>query len=79
MHTHILSQVAGCHSIHGASQRLTRWLLTAQDLTESSTIDITQEVLSEILGTKRVTIAGCGGRPAARQANRVTGADTSIS
>lgn len=60
--THNLSQVAGCHRIHGASQRLTRWLLTAQDLTESSTIDITQEVLSEILGTKRVTIAAVAGK-----------------
>ena len=61
VHTHILSQVAGCHRIHGASQRLTRWLLTAQDLTDSSTIDITQEVLSEILGTKRATIAAVAG------------------
>lgn len=58
---HGLSQLAGCHRIHGASQRLTRWLLTAQHLTESSTIDITQEVLSEILGTKRVTIAAAAG------------------
>ena len=58
---HSLSQVAGCHRIHGASQRLTRWLLSAQDLTESSTIEITQEVLSEILGTKRVTIAAVAG------------------
>ena len=61
VHTHILSQVAGCHSIHGASERLTRWLLTAHALTGSSTIDITQEVLAEILGTKRVTIAAAAG------------------
>ncbi len=61
MHTHTLSQVAGCHRMHGASERLTRWLLTAQDLTESSTIDITQEELSEILGTQRVTIATVAG------------------
>ena len=59
--THALSQVAGCHRIHGASERLTRWLLHAQDLTESSTIDITQETLSELLGTKRVTIAAAAG------------------
>ena len=59
--THSLSQLAGCHRIHGASQRLTRWLLNAQLLTESSTIDITQEVLSEILGTKRVTIVAAAG------------------
>lgn len=58
---HSLSQLAGCHRIHGASQRLTRWLLTAQRLAESSTIDITQEVLSELLGTKRVTIAAAAG------------------
>ena len=53
---HTLSQIAGCHRTHGASQRLTRWLLHAQDLTESATISITQETLSELLGTKRVTI-----------------------
>ena len=58
---HNLSQVAGCHRIHGASERLARWLLTAQDLTESSTIDITQETLSEILGTQRVTIVAAAG------------------
>lgn len=58
---HGLSQLAGCHRIHNASQRLTRWLLTAQHLTESSTLDITQEVLSEILGTRRVTIAAAAG------------------
>ncbi len=60
--THNLSQLAGCHRIHGASERLTRWLLTAQDLTESATIDITQEALSELLGTKRVTIAAAAGK-----------------
>ena len=59
--THSLSQLAGCHRIHGASQRLTRWLLHAQLLTDSSTIDITQELLSEILGTKRVTIVAAAG------------------
>lgn len=58
---HALSQVAGCHRIHGASERLTRWLLHAQDLTESSTIDITQETLSVLLGTQRVTIAAAAG------------------
>ena len=58
---HNLSQVAGCHRIHSASQRLTRWLLSAQALAESSTIDITQETLSELLGTQRVTIAAAAG------------------
>ncbi len=60
--THNLSQLSGCHRIHDASQRLTRWLLTAQQLTESSTIDVTQEVLSELLGTKRVTVAAAAGK-----------------
>lgn len=59
---HRLSQVAGCHRTHEASQRLSRWLLTAQDLTESSTLDITQEALSELLGTERVTIAAAAGK-----------------
>ncbi len=58
---HGLSQLAGCHRIHGASQRLTRWLLTAHHLTRSPTIEITQESLSELLGTKRVTIVAAAG------------------
>ena len=58
---HALSQVAGCHRIHGALERLTRWLLHAQDLSESATIDVTQETLSELLGTKRVTIVAAAG------------------
>ena len=58
---HALSQVAGCHRIHGALERLTRWLLHAKDLTGSSNIDITQEALSELLGTKRVTIVAAAG------------------
>ena len=53
---HTLSQIAGCHRTHGASQRLARWLLHAQDLTESSSMHMTQETLSELLGTKRVTV-----------------------
>ena len=59
--THSLSQLAGCHRVHEASQRLTRWLLHAANVTESSRIDVTQEILSEILGTKRVTIAAAAG------------------
>ena len=58
---HTISQIANCHRTHSASQRLTRWLLSAQDRIESSMIDITQETLSEILGTKRVTIAAAAG------------------
>lgn len=58
---HSLSQLAGCHRTHGASQRLTRWLLSAEALTQCSIIDITQEELGEILGTKRVTIAAAAG------------------
>lgn len=59
--THHLSQLAGCHRTHSAPQRLTRWLLTAQKFTGSAQIDITQEVLSELLGTRRVTIAAAAG------------------
>ena len=47
--------------MHGAAQRLTRWLLTAQDLTDSFDIEITQEELSALLGTKRVTITAAAG------------------
>ena len=52
-----LSQIAGCNRLHQASERLARWLLTAADRLEHDTVTLTQETLSQMLGTRRTTVA----------------------
>lgn len=52
-----LSQIAGCNRLHQASERLARWLLTAADRLETDTVSLTQETLSQMLGTRRTTVA----------------------
>ncbi len=55
--TLMLDQIAACNKLHHASERLARWLLTAADRTESESVQLTQESLSQMLGTRRTTVA----------------------
>jgi CRP-like cAMP-binding protein len=55
------SQIAGCHRLHEAEERLARWLLTAQDHTDSDVLILTQEFLAEMLGSRRTTITVVAG------------------
>jgi CRP-like cAMP-binding protein len=57
----ILSQIASCNRIHEANERLARWLLTAQDRTQSDVLDITQEFLAMMLGARRPTVSMVAG------------------
>ena len=52
-----LSQIAGCNRLHQASERLARWLLTAADRLGAEKVNLTQETLSQMLGTRRTTVA----------------------
>src|SRR5271170_3191198 len=51
-----VSQIAGCNRLHGAEERLARWLLMVQDRTESDVMNLTQEFLAEMLGAQRTTV-----------------------
>lgn len=51
-----LGQLAGCHRLHEAEERLARWLLMAQDRTQSDVLDFTQEFLGMMLGARRSTV-----------------------
>jgi CRP-like cAMP-binding protein len=51
-----VSQTAACNASHTAEERLSRWLLMCQDRVESSILDLTQEFLAEMLGTRRGTV-----------------------
>ncbi|WP_233581015.1 Crp/Fnr family transcriptional regulator [Acidipila sp. EB88] len=50
------SQIAACHRLHDAEARLSRWLLMAQDRVGGDTLELTQEVLAQMLGTGRPTV-----------------------
>jgi CRP-like cAMP-binding protein len=53
-----LSQVAACNKLHEAEPRLARWLLMIRDRVASDTIDITQEFVGQMIGTRRTTVNG---------------------
>jgi CRP-like cAMP-binding protein len=56
-----LAQVAGCHRFHEAEERLARWLLMAQDRTQSDSLNLTQEFLGMMLGARRTTVTMIAG------------------
>lgn len=53
------TQLAACNCIHEAGERLARWLLMSQDRLGTEILPLTQEFLSEMLGTRRVTVNYC--------------------
>jgi CRP-like cAMP-binding protein len=54
-----ISQTAACNRVHEVEARLCRWLLMCQDRMHSSSIGLTHEFLSQMLGVRRssVTVA----------------------
>ncbi|MBB5061608.1 CRP-like cAMP-binding protein [Granulicella aggregans] len=56
-----LGQLAACNRLHETEQRLARWLLMAQDLTNSSILEFTQEFLGMMLGSRRTTVTVIAG------------------
>lgn len=51
------SQSAACSLRHSFPQRLARWLLTAQDRTDSNELPVTQALLARTLGVRRATVS----------------------
>ena len=56
-----LAQIAGCHRLHEAEERLARWLLMAQDRSQSEVLNLTQEFLAIMLGSRRTTVTTIAG------------------
>ena len=54
-----VSQSAACNRLHSLEGRLARWLLSVQDRVQSNEFPLTQEFISQMLGTRRagVTVA----------------------
>jgi CRP-like cAMP-binding protein len=51
-----VSQTAACNASHTVEERLSRWLLMCHDRIDSPNLDLTQEFLAEMLGTRRATV-----------------------
>ena len=47
------SQTALCNRLHETEPRLAKWLLTTADIIESSTLQLTQEFLAQMIGAER--------------------------
>ncbi|HMG02953.1 MAG TPA: Crp/Fnr family transcriptional regulator [Edaphobacter sp.] len=56
-----VAQIAACNRLHESQERLARWLLMAQDCTQSDVLNITQEFLAEMLGSRRTTVTVVAG------------------
>jgi CRP-like cAMP-binding protein len=52
-----VSQTAACNASHSTEERLSRWLLMCQDRVEGNHLELTQEFIAEMLGTRRATVS----------------------
>jgi len=52
----LVNQSVGCNALHHVDTRLCRWLLQTRDRSDSDTLTLTQEFLSEMLGVQRTTV-----------------------
>src|SRR5277367_3811115 len=52
-----VAQTAGCNRLHVIQQRLSRWLLMAQDRADSAALAITHDFIATMMGTDRSTVS----------------------
>ena len=57
----LANQIVACNRLHRAEARFARWLLMVQDRLQSDTLHMTQEFLSNMLGTRRTTVVEVAG------------------
>ena len=55
------TQLAACNRLHDVVERLARWLLMSQDRLGSTAMPLTQEFLSQMLGTRRASVTVAAG------------------
>lgn len=54
-------QIAACNRLHEVEERLARWLLMSHDLLCSNELPLTQELLGQMLGTRRSSVSLAAG------------------
>lgn len=57
-----ISQTAACNRFHPIEERLARWLLQSQDASQSTNLELTQDFLASMLGTRRASITLAAGK-----------------
>jgi CRP-like cAMP-binding protein len=57
----IVGQLAACNRVHELEPRLARWLAMSHDRVQTDTMNLTQEFLSEMLGTARPSVTLAAG------------------
>lgn len=56
-----VAQTAACNRLHKIEERLSRWLLIAQDRLDSGIVPITHDFLATMLGTDRPSVTLAAG------------------
>lgn len=56
-----ISQSVLCNRLHAVEQRMARWMLSAADLTQTEVLQLTQEDLAQMLGSRRSTVTVAAG------------------
>jgi CRP-like cAMP-binding protein len=57
-----MAQTAVCNRHHALEQQLCRWLLLSLDRLESNELEMTQELIANMLGVRREGVTGAAGR-----------------
>jgi CRP-like cAMP-binding protein len=57
-----MAQSVLCGRLHSVDMRMARWMLTAADRTQSDALQITQEFLAQMLGSRRSTVTVAAGQ-----------------
>jgi CRP-like cAMP-binding protein len=55
------TQLAACNRLHDVEERLARWILMTQDRLSTDNLPLTQEFLSQMLGTRRSSVTVSAG------------------
>lgn len=56
-----IAQTAACNRAHPVDERLVRWLLMCQDRAYSNELELTQEFIATMLGTRRAGVTEAAG------------------
>ena len=56
-----VTQIAACNRLHDVTERLGRWLLMSADRVGSSSLPLTQELIAQMLGTRRSSVTVAAG------------------
>lgn len=57
-----ISQTAVCNRLHSVEQRLCRWLLLCHDRVRANKLTMTQELIANVLGSRREGVTAAAGR-----------------